>query len=117
MHVRPLSYSAFPEALAEYPDMDQEAFDALDTNGDGLLTMEELLAGTVGEPWVEMEVYVDFGYVGMEAGTELEPFNTRRHGDDMRSSASAGYWDRCISRSTYFQYHECLRQTCFSRQK
>ena len=40
-----------------------------DKNGDGQLSLSDLLALT-------MEMYVDFGYVGTENGTVAEPFDT-----------------------------------------
>ena len=36
---------SFPELQAALPDLTDEDFDALDTNGDGLLDAEEIAAG------------------------------------------------------------------------
>ncbi len=55
--------------------MSTEDYAAANTGG-GLLSMGELLAATVGPVGVSAEVWVDFSYRGAEAGTEISPFDS-----------------------------------------
>ncbi len=68
-----LSYS---EALSLVPGLTLAQFNRLDADGDGSVSMSELMAASVGAPGVASTVYVDFAYGGAEDGTESAPFNT-----------------------------------------
>ena len=39
---------SFPELIVAYPDLTEEGFSAMDSNGDGLLDAEELTAAVEG---------------------------------------------------------------------
>lgn len=56
------------------------AFFGYDINGDGFLSLEELLEWTVGPVGVTSPVWVDFDYAGSEAGSAAKPFNTLDEG-------------------------------------
>jgi Ca2+-binding EF-hand superfamily protein len=68
------------EARALIPGLTSSLFNQLDDNGDGLLSLAELLDASVGEPETQTTVYVDFTFSGLELGTAANPFNTLGEG-------------------------------------
>jgi hypothetical protein len=68
------------EAQVEIPGLTQYEFDFIDTNGDGLLSIAELLQGTFGSGSLST-VYVNFANAGTENGTSpATGFNTLLEG-------------------------------------
>ncbi len=64
------------EARLGVPELSLQEFDSLDTDNNGRISMEELLADSVGPVGVQGEVWVQFSYSGDEMGTQQEPFDT-----------------------------------------